>query len=148
MTRLTSRATSKSKSTLIFDIFETLLLYNNIIFFYLFAFLVHFNNSTLWLQLNCLIVHYKIHMAYIYSTTICHVTAENISPISRVLSKETNYIFIYIFQHSAKSLFDLWLFLLIRWPYTSQDTTAKPATSAGENRSATTPGTSSPTLLE
>ena len=27
------------------------------------------------------------------------------------------YMYIYMFQHSAKSLFDLWYFLL-RWPHT------------------------------
>ena len=59
-------------------------------------------------------------------------------------------IYICMFQHSAKSLFGLWLFLL-RWPHTVslfRYITAKLATSAGENRAATTPGTTSPTLIE
>ena len=41
---------------------------------------------------------------------------------------------------------------MLRWPHTPQayfkDITAKPATSARENRTATTPGSFSPTLLK
>ena len=53
--------------------------------------------------------------------------------------------YIYIFQYSSKSLFDLWL-LLLRWRHTPQaifetPPSSKTATSAGENRAATTPGT-------
>ena len=62
------------------------------------------------------------------------------------------FIYIYTFQHSAKFLFDLWLFSA----YTAlntilshfRDIIVKPATSAGENRTVTKPVTSSPTLLK
>ena len=37
----------------------------------------------------------------------------------KIAQGNSAFIYIYIFQHSAKSLFDLWLFLL-RWPHTSQ----------------------------
>ena len=58
----------------------------------------------------------------------------------------------YMFQHSAKSLFDLWLFLL-RWPHTPQDfletsLPSRPLLLERTGQDRTTPGTLSPTLLE
>ena len=59
------------------------------------------------------------------------------------------HIYIYMFQHSAKSLaYGCFCLggLIHRKPF--KDMTAKPITSVGENRTATTPGTTSPTLME
>lgn len=60
-------------------------------------------------------------------------------------------IYIYMFQHLAKSLLDLMaVSALVASNKISpfKGITTKLATSAGENRKSTTPGTSSPTLLE